>query len=126
MGRQLPQNTSSTTELAKQRNHHAAERTLLAWVQTGLMLLGIGITFDTLIVAPQQSRDASVPSNTLSLVIIPLGLCLLGLAAWQYWLSVRSVRRTVTRSSQLVAPVAAAGVILFGIVAATIVLFRNL
>jgi uncharacterized membrane protein YidH (DUF202 family) len=37
------QPTSTTTELAQQRNRQSAERTLTAWIQNSLKLMGFGI-----------------------------------------------------------------------------------
>ncbi|MEO0407841.1 MAG: DUF202 domain-containing protein [Cyanobacteria bacterium P01_A01_bin.135] len=121
--RPRPIATNPTTELARQRNRAAAERTLLAWIQSSLTLLGIGITLDYLIL---RERPATLPLFNAGLLIAPLGLCLLGLATWQYWLSVRAVHsRSSGLSSQLMGPVAAVTVALFGIVAAVVVLFRS-
>ncbi|MGF1516003.1 MAG: YidH family protein [Elainellaceae cyanobacterium] len=126
-------NTNPTTELAKQRNQAAAERTLLAWIQNSLMLLGIGFTLDYIVISLRQSTPSAVKADpqslfdSLSLLIVPLGLCLLTLAVWQYRLSIRSVQRQAGAlpQNQSMATVAAIAVILFGALSAVIVLFRS-
>ncbi|MDH3688726.1 MAG: DUF202 domain-containing protein [Gammaproteobacteria bacterium] len=37
--------TSTATELARERNREAAERTLLAWIRTTISMIGFGIGF---------------------------------------------------------------------------------
>ncbi|MGI9402126.1 MAG: YidH family protein [Rhizobiaceae bacterium] len=37
--------TSTNTELAKERNREAAERTLMAWIRTSISMIGFGIGF---------------------------------------------------------------------------------
>ncbi len=128
-----PRNSGPTTELAKQRNQAAAERTLLAWIQNSLMLLGLGITLNYVAASLLQNASsfneaiAQSAFDSLSLLVIPLGLILLALAIWQYRLSVRSLRRKndVLLPSQLMVIVAVVSVTLFGIISAVIVLFRS-
>ena len=42
MAHETQQRTDTSTELARERNREAADRTLLAWIRTGLSLIGFG------------------------------------------------------------------------------------
>ncbi len=43
MAHETQQRTDTSTELARERNREAADRTLLAWIRTGLSLIGFGV-----------------------------------------------------------------------------------
>ena len=126
--------TNITTELAKQRNRAAAERTLLTWIQHSLTLLGLGIAIEriyaTLLKAfPNADRIMTGQvSDMLGLSLIVLGLGLLALAIRQYKISTRSIQRQdyTLMSSRPMILTATTGVVLFGIVSAIILLFRSL
>ncbi|MGB3300268.1 MAG: DUF202 domain-containing protein [Phormidesmis sp.] len=123
-----------TTELAKQRNRAAAERTLLSWSDSSFRLMGLGIVIDRVFIDlivrafPQGSR--MVPEQTahlLSLGIILLGLGLLALGMRQYQLATRSLQNEnyLLLSSRPMAFAATTGIVVFGLVAAIVVLLRS-
>ena len=126
--------TNITTELAKQRNRAAAERTLLTWIQHSLMLLGLGIAIERIYAIllkafPNADRlMTGQVSDVLGLSLIVLGLGLLALAIRQYKISTRSIQRQdyTLMSSRPMILTATTGVVLFGIVSAIILLFRSL
>jgi len=96
------------------------------------MLLGIGITLDYIVISLHQGAARSGESapqvlDLLSLLLVLLGLGLLALAVWQYRLSIQFVRRSANiMPSRLMAPIAAAAVITFGVTSAAVILFRSL
>ncbi|MEL6928827.1 MAG: DUF202 domain-containing protein [Cyanobacteria bacterium J06600_6] len=70
--------SSVNTELAKERNRAAAERTLMAWIRTCLSLIGFGFGVDRIITALQKSAVANYFDNPLFLTRI-LGLSFIGI-----------------------------------------------
>lgn len=65
------------TELAKERNRAAEERTLMAWIRTALSLIGFGFGIDRIVAAIEQTYgDAVNPvrlTRILGLSFIALG-----------------------------------------------------
>ena len=69
---------STNTELAKERNRAAAERTLMAWIRTCLSLIGFGFGVDRIITTLQKSAVANYFDNPILLTRI-LGLSFIGI-----------------------------------------------
>ena len=69
---------STNTELAKERNRAAAERTLMAWIRTCLTLIGFGFGVDRIITALQKSVVYGFIDDPLHLTRI-LGLSFIGI-----------------------------------------------
>ena len=88
-----------TNELAKERNRAAAERTMTAWIQNCLTLIGFGFAIDQIFQALQQKFPDRNPSLTIqsthhiSLILIALGIGLLVIAMIQHYLEVQSIKR---------------------------------
>jgi len=75
-----PKKPNAATELAKERNRAAAERTLLAWVRTCLSLIGFGFGIDSIVSAIRSTAvGESVNPARLSLI---LGLAFVGLGTY--------------------------------------------
>lgn len=77
------------TELAKQRNRIAADRTLLAWIRTSVALIGIGFGLERTVSKLYLGVEtASVTSTHLvklfSLLIIGAGILAVLMAALDY------------------------------------------
>ncbi len=123
-----------TTELAKQRTRAAAERTLLSWSDSSFKLIGLGIVIDSVLAALTKAfpgGDRIAPeqvSRLLSLSTILLGLGLLALGMRQYKMATRSIQNEnyLLMSSRPMALAATTGVVVFGVVAAVVVMLRFL
>jgi putative membrane protein len=74
----LPHTTNETTELAKMRNHLAADRTLTSWIQNSLGLVGFGVGFQSIFEAVNRSfpQNHSVINQNITYAI---GLSAIGL-----------------------------------------------
>ena len=66
--------TNDVTELARERNRQAAERTLTAWLNTSLLLVGFGIGIKEIPVALQQPLPQNDLATSLNLTeLLSLG-----------------------------------------------------
>ncbi|MFQ4145263.1 YidH family protein [Chlorogloeopsis sp. ULAP02] len=92
-----PKPSNTTTELAKQRNRAAAERTLTSWIQNCLSLIAFGIAFDRIFVAlnqtfPKQNLQINTQlTHIIGLSAIAFGVFLLVLAILGYLINVKSL-----------------------------------
>jgi putative membrane protein len=91
--------TGPTNELAKERNRAASERTITAWIQNCLGLLGFGVAVDEIALAlDSRSSDGTqlITSDfaySISGLFILLGIGLLVFAMVQHSLEVQSIKR---------------------------------
>jgi putative membrane protein len=82
--------TSTTNELARERNRAAADRTLMAWIRTALAMIGFGFGVGKLYEALEQSYPDRVvdPLHSSKIVgeaLIALGVVGLLAAIIQHW-----------------------------------------
>lgn len=74
---QSPPLPNAGTELAKERNRAAEERTLMAWIRTALSLIGFGFGIERIVTVIEQSLGGTVNpvrlSRILGLSFIALG-----------------------------------------------------
>lgn len=128
---QRPQTSSETlTELAKQRNRQAARRTLTAWIQNSIKLLGTGIALDRISLAllrafPNTSLDTRKFAHVISLGLIAFSIGVLIIAFWQYRIEIQFLEQKdyLYQSSRLLITVTTFAVIVFGLITALIIIF---
>jgi len=91
--------TGFTNELAKERNRAASERTMTAWIQNSLTLIGIGVAFDQVYNAVSRTFPDANPTITrefasyFGLGAIAVGLFLLLLVAIEYPVKLKAIER---------------------------------
>jgi len=118
--------TNDVTELAKDRNRQAAERTITSWIEISLLLMGFGISIE----AVDSAVNRSFPNNSLeinsqlaimiSLVAIAFGISILIPVVITHQLEIKSLEREdyLTRPIHHLNQLLVVGsVILFGLVA---------
>jgi len=76
-------------DLAKQRNRNSAERTLLAWLRTGLAFIGFGfgipgVSQFLILKDPEKSEAMIFDIKLFGIAFIVLGLFSVGMAMVQY------------------------------------------
>jgi putative membrane protein len=92
----MPQHNPAT-ELAKERNRAAEERTLMAWIRTSLALIGFGFGIDRVVAAIYQALgDAVNPmrlSRILGMAFVALGTIAMLLAALDHQRQLKRIQR---------------------------------
>ena len=124
--------TNVTTELAKERNREAAERTLTSWIQSCLTLIVFGFAFDRIVNAFNQTlrRAEPVPweraAPYVALGAIGLGMFLLTLAVAAHRNQMKALEQPEYGNALSAEPFALAtgAIVLFGLVAAVFVLIK--
>ena len=93
------------TELAKERNRAAAERTLMAWIRTCLSLISFGFGIDRIVSAIGstqigQNVDPMRLSRILGLAFIAIGTYAMLAAAIEHRRELRHIQREVYTYTQ--------------------------
>lgn len=87
------------TELAKERNRIAADRTLLTWIRTSVSFIGLGFGLGQILIflqgeAPNQQEISSF-MNFLTLLCVGFGVLMLVAAALEYQIELRQLQKTI-------------------------------
>lgn len=80
--------TSTTNELARERNRAAADRTLMAWIRTAIAMIGFGFGIGKLSDALEKNKlppDDIGSGQIFGEAFITLGVLSLLAAVIQYW-----------------------------------------
>ena len=92
-----PSVPSPATELAKERNRAAEERTLMAWIRTCLSLISFGVGIDRIVAVLQQNLGDRVNplrlSRILGLAFVALGTFALLAAAVDHRHQLRRIQQ---------------------------------
>ena len=93
-----PERSNSLGSNSRARDHMANTRTLLAWIRTGVALIGLGFVvarFGLFLRAldSQAGRAAASPelSGVIGVALIFVGVFALGLGLRRFWLTGRSI-----------------------------------
>jgi len=93
-------NLNPQDELAWQRNHRAADRSLLSFLRSSLTLVSLGVGVDQVVSAIAPSgRHLDAWVHGFSLALIALGVVNLGLASQDYRQEIRRLQAPVYRYS---------------------------
>ena len=121
--------TGTTNELVKERNRAAAERTLTAWIQNCITLIGFGFAFDQVTRALYRTISDTEPlitealAETLAIVFIGFGIGLLVIALMQYRLAVQSIEdeNYLLRSFSTMNRIVLTAILIFGLLSAVVI-----
>ncbi|MBE9138195.1 DUF202 domain-containing protein [Nodosilinea sp. LEGE 07088] len=93
----MPPVPNPGTELAKERNRAAEERTLMAWIRTALSLIGFGFGIDRIVATIDQTLGGAVNpvrlSRILGLSFVALGTLALLFAALDHRHQLHRIQR---------------------------------
>ena len=97
----LDANTAETTQLARERNSEAADRTLMAWIRTCLSLIGFGFGIDVITSGLEHTPLGEAPNLAMSARIIGLSFITVAVIAifvamLQYWQELRMLETGAT------------------------------
>jgi len=94
---QSPQLPNPGTELAKERNRAAEERTLMAWIRTALSLIGFGFGIDRIVATIDQALGNAVNpirlTRILGLAFVALGTFAMLYAALDHRQQLQRIQR---------------------------------
>ena len=122
---QTPKTTNIATELAKERSRAAAERTLMAWIRTGLSLISFGFGIAKFVPILERTSGLSM-AQIVGLSFIALGILSMILAMYQHRRELRHILQVeyVFKPRLSLGSLVAALVILIGILSFVIVVIK--
>ena len=122
---QTPKTTNIPTELAKERSRASAERTLMAWIRTGLSLISFGFGIAKFVPILERTSGLSM-AQIVGLSFIALGILSMILAMYQHRRELRHILQVeyVFKPRLSLGSLVAALVILIGILSFVIVVIK--
>ncbi|MBW4645831.1 MAG: DUF202 domain-containing protein [Goleter apudmare HA4340-LM2] len=126
---------SKISNIDRQREHQANERTFLAWLRTSIALIGFGFAIARfglflrqLNVALTQQEPMINPlfnSENLGILFVIFGIVAIALAAWRYNQVFWEIERGAYRPHRLSVWIMTGVVIILGILSLPLLLLRN-
>lgn len=123
------------SQIDRQREHQANERTFLAWLRTSIALIGFGFALARFGLFLQQLQATvtrqAVPtksffsSENLGVSLVIVGIVVIALAAWRYNQVFWQIERGDYRPNRLMVWLIAAVVMSLGTLSIPLVLWRN-
>ncbi len=115
-------NLNPQDELARERNHLAADRTLLSFLRSSLTLVSLGVGVDQVISAIAPTRlDIDAWVHGFSLALIALGVVTLGLANQDYQREIQRLQAPVYRYTPRWSLAGTTGLVILGMGGVTFV-----
>jgi len=112
-------NLNPATELAKERNRAAQERTLMAWIRTSLALISFGFGIDSIVSVLNQELGGTLntlrTSRILGLGFVGLGIFSMLYAAIDHRQQIRRLERDELRYVSRLSPTLVVSYVLAGL-----------
>jgi putative membrane protein len=126
---------STTSNIDRQREHQANERTFLAWVRTSIALIGFGFALARFglflrqlsftLTQQETSQDTIFNSENLGISLVIFGIITIALATWRYNKVFWQIERGNYQPNRLTVWVMAGVVILFGLLSLPLLIVRR-
>ncbi|MEC4814208.1 MAG: DUF202 domain-containing protein [Scytonema sp. PMC 1069.18] len=126
---------STTSNIDRQREHQANERTFLAWVRTSIALIGFGFALARFglflrqlsftLTKQEASQDVILNSENLGISLVIFGIITIALATWRYNKVFWQIERGNYQPNRLTVWVMAGVVILFGLLSLPLLIIRR-
>jgi putative membrane protein len=117
-----------STKLAFERTRAAYERTMLAWVRTATSLITFGFSvykFFQILREEGERPHHLVGARQFGLLLVSIGLASLALATLEYRQNIRMLEAQYEAHSRSLAVIIAALISILGIVAISLMIFRQ-
>lgn len=123
------------SEVDRQREHQANERTFLAWLRTSIALIGFGFAIarfglflhqlQATVTQQAASTNSLFSSENLGVSLVIVGIVVIALAAWRYNQVFWQIERGDYRPNRLMVWLIAGVVMILGTLSIPLVLWRN-
>ena len=117
-----------STKLAFERTRVAYERTMLAWVRTATSLITFGFSvykFFQILREEGRRTNHLIGARQFGLLLVSIGLASLALATWEYRQNLQTLEAQYEGRPRSLAVIVAALISILGIVAMSLMIFRQ-